>query len=99
MPIAPKTLLKTISPLAALIAAFAARGAQPQFVTGTYQKGSNITEPRPCHSRFLQTTSGGIVIIGENAGYYLDTKVIEKPKNELYITIEYENPAGRTIHE
>ncbi|MGI8497335.1 MAG: hypothetical protein ACR2OG_07125 [Gemmatimonadaceae bacterium] len=63
-------------------------------VSGTYQKGSNITEPRPKKSEFLQTLQGGIAVIGDKAGYYLFTRVIKKPDKDLYIRIEFEDPAG-----
>jgi hypothetical protein len=90
--------MRRLFTLRVVILAFAVtstiRGAEPGLVSGTYQKGSNITEPRPQKSQFLQTIHGGIAVIGADAGFYLLTKVIKKPDKTLYIRIEYENPAG-----
>jgi hypothetical protein len=61
---------------------------------GTYQKGSNVTEPRPKRSAYLETLHGGVVVMPEGAGYYLFTRVIKKPEKELYVTVEYEDPMG-----
>ena len=64
-------------------AAFAAMAAEPLLISGTYQKGSNVTEPRPKKSEFLQTLHGGIAVIGDKAGYYLFTRVLKKPDKDL----------------
>jgi hypothetical protein len=61
---------------------------------GTYSKGHNITEPRPASSRYFQTTEGGVVVIGNKAGFYLYVKMREQPQMPLYVRIEYENPEG-----
>ena len=77
-----------------LLATVAAQAAQPALVVGTYQKGNNVTEPRPKKSEYFETLHGGIVVVGDNAGYYLFTKVIKKPSKDLYIVVTYENPSG-----
>lgn len=91
-------LLPGLSLIAAAVLAFApsARAAKPAYICGTYQKGSNITEPRPKRSQFLQTIQGGIVMMGSEAGYYLSTRVIKKPEKRLFITVEFEDPTGRS---
>jgi hypothetical protein len=70
--------------------------AEPLLVSGTYQKGSNITEPRPQKSHFLQTIHGGVAVLDGDAGFYLLTKVINKPDKTLYIRVQFQNPAGRS---
>jgi hypothetical protein len=69
---------------------------EPKLVIGTYQKGNDVTEPKPQKSQYLETKHGGIVVVGDKAGYYLFTKVIRNPEKELYVTVEYENPRGGT---
>ncbi len=71
-----------------------AQAEQPALVFGTYLKGNNVTEPRPKKSSYLETLHGGIVVIGNQAGFYLNTRVIKQPEKDLYIVIEYENPSG-----
>ena len=63
-------------------------------VSGTYQPGSNLTEPRPKKSKFLKTTQGGIVVMGNGAGYYLNVQLIKKLERDVYATVEWENPLG-----
>jgi hypothetical protein len=75
-------------------AASAVIAAEPLLISGTYQKGSNVTEPRPNKSEFLQTSHGGVAVIGDKAGYYLFTRVLKKPDKDLYVRVEYENPTG-----
>lgn len=77
-----------------LFATIAGPAAQPALVIGTYQTGSNVTEPRPKKSAYLETLHGGIVVVGDSAGYYLFTKVIRKPEKDLYVVVDYENPSG-----
>jgi hypothetical protein len=77
-----------------LLASVATVAAQPVLVIGTYQKGNNVTEPRPKKSEYFETLHGGILVVGDDAGYYLFTKVIKKPVRDLYIVVEYENPSG-----
>jgi hypothetical protein len=70
------------------------QGAKPLLISGTYQKGSNVMEPRPKKSAYLQTVHGGTVVIGDQAGYYLFVRVIKKPSKDLFMRIYYENPDG-----
>ena len=78
----------------ALLCVVSQAAAQPKLVIGTYQKGNNLTEPRPKKSEYLETMHGGIVLIGDQAGFYLLTKVIKHPDREFYVRVEYEDPAG-----
>jgi len=88
-------LFTAVSALIAVpIVASSVLGAEPVVVMGTYQKGSNFTEPRPKKSKYLQTIHGGIVVMGSDAAFYLFTKVIKKPDKKLYIRVDYENPDG-----
>jgi hypothetical protein len=80
--------------IAVLVVTSSVRGAERVMVMGTYQKGSNFTEPRPKKSEFLQTIHGGIGVIGSDAAFYLLTKVIKKPEKRLYVRVDYENPDG-----
>jgi hypothetical protein len=69
---------------------------QPTLVFGVYAPGHNITEPKPQKSEYLETKSGGVVILSGGAGLFLQTRVIKHPISELYVTVEYENPQGGT---
>ena len=80
--------------VSALLAMVTAQAAPPALAIGTYQKGNNVTEPRPQKSEYFETLHGGIVVVGDNAGYYLFAKVIKKPTKDSYIVVEYENPSG-----
>lgn len=77
-----------------LLTIVAAQAAEPRLVIGTYQKGNNVTEPRPKKSEYFETLHGGVLVVGDDAGYYLFTKVIKKPAKDLYIVVDYENPSG-----
>jgi len=77
-----------------LMVASVVQSAEPQMVYGVYERGHNITEPRPQKSRFLQTTRGGVAVIGQQAGLFLTVKTNEHPKNALYIKVKYEDPRG-----
>ena len=67
---------------------------RPTLAFGVYEKGHNITEPKPQKSEYLETKTGGVVVLSAGAGLFLETRVIKHPANELYITVEYENPLG-----
>jgi hypothetical protein len=77
-----------------LVVSSVVQSAEPQMVYGVYEHGHNITEPRPQKSRFLQTTQGGVVVLGQKAGFFLTVKTNEHPKSALYIRVEYEDPRG-----
>jgi hypothetical protein len=64
----------------------------PLYVKGTYADGSNITEPRPQRSKYLEVKHGGIIIVEEGAGFYLNVRVIQKPEKPFYIKIQYQDP-------
>lgn len=78
----------------ALHGSLRAQGDRTVLIMGTHQRGSDLTEPMPRKSEYLETLHGGIVVIGNAAGFYLNTKVIKKPAKELYVVVEYENPNG-----
>lgn len=61
---------------------------------GVYEPGHDLTEPRPRKSEYLETKSGGVLVLPDGAGLFLFARVIKRPASELYITVEYENPQG-----
>ena len=63
-------------------------------ISGTYRLGSDVSEPRPARSRFLETLDGGLVVIRDQVAHYLHARVREKPSAPLYIKIEYQDPLG-----
>ena len=63
-------------------------------ISGTYRLGSDVSEPRPARSRFLETLDGGLVVIRDQVAHYLRARVREKPSAPLYIKIEYQDPLG-----
>lgn len=69
----------------------------PAYIFGVYAPGHNITEPRPQKSQYLQVETGGVVVLENGAGLFLNTRVLKHPENELYITVEYEDPAGTPL--
>lgn len=70
---------------------------KPAMIKGTYMAGSNVTEPRPRSSRYLQTEHGGFVVIGQKAGHYLQARVREAPRKTLFIRAYYEAGNGQTL--
>jgi hypothetical protein len=72
----------------------AAAPAHVHLVSGTRISGSNVTEPQPAKSRYLETLHGGLFVIGDAVGFYLYTRVREAPAVPLYITVEYPDPMG-----
>ena len=65
----------------------------PTYISGTYLKGkSNITEPKPTKSEYLEVLAGGAVLIERGAGLFLNVKLRKKPSTKLYFKIEYPNP-------
>jgi hypothetical protein len=74
---------------------FASEG-KPTMLKGTYMAGSNVTEPRPQKSRFLQTDNAGIVLLKGGAAYYLQARVMNSPAKGFYYRAEFENPRDKT---
>lgn len=64
---------------------------------GIYRPGNNITEPRPMAGKYLKVTDGGVLVLREVAGLYVNARVIQKPESDLFITIDYEDPRSGTI--
>lgn len=65
------------------------------FSIGTYQKGSNITEPRPRETKYLRTEVGGFEIIQGFAAFKLYIDVIRKPERRLYTRAIIPNPSDQ----
>lgn len=65
----------------------------PLQIAGTYQKRlSNITEPKPVKSKYLEVIAGGVVLIDRGAGFFLRLKWMGDPIKGAYFKIEYPNP-------
>jgi len=69
----------------------------PANIFGVYAPGHIITEPRPQTSQYLQAETGSVVVLENGAGLSLNTRALKYPENELYITVEYEDPAGTPL--
>ena len=65
----------------------------PVQISGTYRQGSNVTEPKPVKSKYLEVITGGAVLIERGAGLFLRAKPTPDAPKNLYYTIEYPNPA------
>ena len=66
-------------------------------VSGVYQRGHDLTEPRPKSGKYLRVTDGGVAVLKDGAGLYLRTEVITKPDKELFVTVDYDDPQSGTI--
>lgn len=87
-----KTKLVSMVLLVAAVWPFILRADEMELVVGTYQKGSNITEPRPAESKYLRTTLGGFHLIQGMAGFKLFIEVIQHPEQRVYTRVMIENP-------
>lgn len=63
---------------------------------GTYRQESNITEPKPRQSEYLQTVEGGFAVIKGSAAYVLRVAVRKLPPTPCYIRVEYTDPLNKT---
>ncbi len=61
-------------------------------IVGTALGGSKDANPAPVRSKYFETEHGGIVLIRDNAGFYLQVKPRTAWRKTLYATIEYDNP-------
>ena len=69
------------------------RVSYPQYIVGTNQKGkSNITEPRPVTSQYLDVDAGGIILVKQGAGFFLKVSLIRQLPAKAHFKIEYPNP-------
>jgi len=68
------------------------RSNRPTLCIGTYQKGNNITEPRPTRSQYFKTSIGGFQIIQGLAGYKVFIDVVKHPEKRCYTRAILENP-------
>ena len=80
---------------AAVICAHAV-AAEPPLVSGIWQKGHNITEPRPKSSKFMKVTDGGFLVIPSAAAYRLHIEISPSLETPYFMQAVLENPADRT---
>lgn len=65
----------------------------PVKISGTLLKGkSNMTEPQPVSSKYLEVVAAGAVLIERGSGLFIYLKFVEKPTEGLYFKIVYPNP-------
>ena len=67
--------------------------------SGVHKEGSDVTEPRPRKSKYLETVDGGVVVVDAGAGLFLDVVMAERPTQPLHMKINFENPGGGVISD
>src|SRR2546430_8511091 len=86
--------LRTVSVL--FLAAFAcqhsALAQSHGFVSGVWQKGHNITEPRPKSSKFVRTVDGGFFFVPIGAAYRVEIEVSPDLATPYFMQAVLENP-------
>ena len=69
---------------------------QVLLISGVYEKGHNVTEPRPITSKYFKTTFGGFKSFDNTAGYLLVAEIWKHPTKRLYTKFIIENPLDRS---
>jgi hypothetical protein len=62
-------------------------------ISGVYQKGHNVTEPRPKSSKFVQVTDAGFFVSGSQASYYVGIQMSAETPVPYFIQAIFENPS------
>ncbi len=62
------------------------------FVSGIYQGGPTITEPRPVQSRLMAVTKGGFQVADGNAAYMLRVTLSPDVPEQFFARATFENP-------
>jgi hypothetical protein len=65
------------------------------FVSGVWQKGHNITEPRPKSSEFVKTLDGGFFFVPIGAAYRVEIEVSPELAAPYFMQAVLENPEDR----
>lgn len=77
---------------ALLVGLFSSGWAGPIFLAGTYEKGANLTTPRPQVSKFFKTYAGGFDVAKDGAAYKVFVDVTQRRDKPMYVRVEFENP-------
>ncbi|HKP03925.1 MAG TPA: hypothetical protein VJU77_11275 [Chthoniobacterales bacterium] len=62
------------------------------FISGVYQKGHNVTEPRAKSSKFVQLTDAGFFVSGSQASYYVSIQMSAETPAPYFMQAIFENP-------
>ncbi|MBL8012615.1 MAG: hypothetical protein JNN05_02075 [Candidatus Omnitrophica bacterium] len=68
-------------------------------ISGTWRKGSNITEPKPQKSKNMETIVGGFGVRKDGAAYVLQVRMHQPFKRPMRIKAEFQNPEGEPFVE
>jgi hypothetical protein len=68
-------------------------------ISGTWRKGSNVTEPQPQKSKYLKTIVGGVAVTETRVSYVLDAEIYKPFKRAMFLRAEFENPEGEPFIE
>lgn len=61
-------------------------------VSGVWFKGATIVDPRPVKSKYFKVYQGGFYTSLKGARYWLLADIITEVPNDLWVTVEYEDP-------
>lgn len=67
-------------------------GSDRFLVSGVYQAGANVTEPRPASSKFLKTYQAGFCVEGQEVSYDLIAEIVRPFDREVFMVAEFEDP-------
>ncbi len=88
--------LRTFTLFLALLACEqSALGQTRGFVSGVWQKGHNITEPRPKSSKFVKTVDGGFLFNPAGAAYRVEIEMSPNLATPYFMQAILENPQDR----
>ena len=82
--------------LSAAVMCAHAETAEPPVVSGIWQKGHNITEPRPKSSKFMKVLDGGFLVVSSAAAYRVYIEMSSSLETPYFMQAVLENPADRT---
>lgn len=66
-------------------------------VSGVWRQGSNVTEPRPQRSEYLQVQEGGVAVVPKGTALFMTVVPAKPVVQPLYMTIDYEDPSAGTL--
>lgn len=65
------------------------------FIAGVQIEGSDITEPNPEKSKYLETFSGGFMVGGNDAYYKFLVEIINPFDRPMFVKVEFFNPLDK----